>query len=429
MEHIRHIPIVGRAVIFYGAGKYAQDNFLSLQKQASGCCFADNNPDKHHSKLCGLDVLPLHETIRKYPDFDILITVSYENVREIKEYLEAQDIPNDRIIYPDELEFRSGCVYLETGEWSTFGGKTVKVVSECYGDLKLKRTGTVADDLLLIETARQKARASVLNGETCSCDECFVNIEDFYVKQIYHNTELSVVFESNYKDTVCNVRCCYCTAYDDKRYLLDKDILESGNRFIDDWRQLIRLYADKCIYVAFANGEMTVSPWRDEVLCDLLNTAKNWNLLIPTNGVEYNADIARLMRLGRVQDLMISLDAGTRETFQKIRGVDCFEKVISNIRRYKETSERSDCISIKYIILEGLNDNRIDIDCFVNIASELQVKVIISNDNFTLQNPMSDNVRNTIKFLADKLKSKKLQFFFGRHCFLATDYRWLQTLK
>jgi wyosine [tRNA(Phe)-imidazoG37] synthetase (radical SAM superfamily) len=425
MITIRNTPIVGRDVIFYGASKYAQDNFAYFNNlSGGGVCFADYDAHKQYSQLCGLDILPLRDAILKYPDYDILITASPERTREINDYLLALGIPNDRLFYSGQIELRRGCVYLEMRPWVTLGGKRAKVVSECIGDLALERSGNLNDDLRRMEEARLKARQRVINQESCSCDKCFVSIDDFYRKQIYPRNEISVVFESNYIDTACNANCCYCTMHDERRYILDSEILKSGKRFIDDWHELIELYGKRPILVCFANGEMTASAWCDEITHDLLDVAKDWELLVPTNGIQFNKDLAKLMGQGRVKDLMVSFDSGTRDTYSKVHGVDCFDKVIHNLLRYIETSGFKDCISMKYIILEGVNDNEADFEGFISIAAELKLNVIISNDNFTLPNPMSDNVRRAMTSLVNKLLKNKLPIIFGRHCFLASDYRW-----
>jgi hypothetical protein len=68
----------------------------------------------------------------------------------------------------------------------------------------------------------------------------------------------------------------------------------------------------------------------------------------------------------------VSLDAGTRETFAKIKGLDLFDKVCDNLVRYSSKGP----VRLKYIILPGLNDNEADIDGFVALCVRLKATAV-----------------------------------------------------
>ena len=69
-----------------------------------------------------------------------------------------------------------------------------------------------------------------------------------------------------------------------------------------------------------------------------------------------------------------SLDCATRELFRKIKGVDKFDVVIENIKKYViESKSASNNIVVKYIILEGVNDSKEEIDKWIELCSNLGI--------------------------------------------------------
>ncbi len=101
----------------------------------------------------------------------------------------------------------------------------------------------------------------------------------------------------------------------------------------------------------------------------------NFKVNILSNGIIYEKYISKALNANNESYMTISLDCGTRETFKKIKGVDKFNDCIKNIKHYiKDSNDSGERIMIKYIILKGLNDNKEEIDKFINICSEIGVK-------------------------------------------------------
>ena len=90
-----------------------------------------------------------------------------------------------------------------------------------------------------------------------------------------------------------------------------------------------------------------------------------------TNNIVYYDIIQRLFNENRAE-LIISLDCGCRDTFKKIKRVDKFDLVVDNIKKYMKKSKFPN-ILLKYIILENLNDNKNEINKFINIAKSLNI--------------------------------------------------------
>jgi len=193
-------------------------------------------------------------------------------------------------------------------------------------------------------------------------------------------------------NTNCNFRCCYCRYGNN----LERWQGDHNENVFEILSHIGSNYSPKIIH--YTGGEICVSPFRDSIL-DLWNTHK-WNGIIYTNGSVYCDKMAVLLS-DRLVTLRCSLDAGTKETFKSVKGVDCYNKVLSNLRQYASTGGS---IELKYIILDGKNDNETDIYGFVRFAEEIGATILVMLDmNACIH--MSDSVfyaLKTIAMLCDK---------------------------
>ncbi|GHV17117.1 hypothetical protein AGMMS49938_17720 [Fibrobacterales bacterium] len=410
----------GIPIICYGAGKWASDNKNLLPSDTM--CFCDKDQTKHGTSLYNYPIYSLQQGFELYPDAKIFLSVGTKFINEILQYLCAIGIERERILLNDDTEQHAGCVYLERIPWITIGGAKIKVVSEYIGELSINRVGDLQQDFEKIERNRQNCRKKSFLQSDFNCNDCFVNAFDFYPSKV-RNVDYNIVFESNYKDTVCNARCVYCTAYDERRYAQNVKSENKGPAFIDDWRKIKSMFVGKKLFIGMANGEMTISPWKDEVIKDI-NESK-WEILVPTNCFIYNNELAKIAADGRAI-FIFSLDAGTPETFKRIKGFDKFNRCISNIKEYLSKCKSSDYHCLKYLLLENINDNQENFDGFIDVAKKLCCPVMISNDNFTLPNRMSITLKEKLLLFIDKLRTAGIWFDFGRATFQSDDYMELR---
>ena len=117
---------------------------------------------------------------------------------------------------------------------------------------------------------------------------------------------------------------------------------------------------------------------------------------------------------------MTSLDSGTRETYKKIKQVDCLDKVVENLKKYP--LEKAN-LRLKYIFLEGVNDNEEDVNGFYNIVKEVNCKAImISSDRCK---PFTENIRNLVRELIGKAKKDGIKVLKSAYLSRQDDVLWI----
>lgn len=182
------------------------------------------------------------------------------------------------------------------------------------------------------------------------------NFENFVDKMYFH-----------YHMT-CNAKCTYCTyenierGYKYKVLPLVKSLID--NRILSKQAQ-----------VYMSGGEITISSEFEELLSTLLNYLDS-KIEILTSGIKYCKSIEEAFIQNKCM-LMISLDSANSETYKKIKQVDCFDRVVENIKNYiKATDNAKENITMKYIIVDGVNDTAEEITSFIKLVKSLDIKKI-----------------------------------------------------
>jgi molybdenum cofactor biosynthesis enzyme MoaA len=133
--------------------------------------------------------------------------------------------------------------------------------------------------------------------------------------------------------------------------------------------------------IAFSVGEFTV----DKRHHAFLRKIGKYPLMLFSNGYRYSQAVADALRQGHAE-LYVSVDAGTRESYLKIKGVDGFERVRENLRKYSECG----MVVLKYIMFEGINVNDTDLGNFYEFSDEVADMVVLSRD-FYAEGSLSDH--------------------------------------
>ena len=358
--------------IFYGAGDYLSENYDYFTQHCTPVCIVDKNSAKHHT-LFGdtkVEILSLNEAVTLYPDYTLNITVSPENVLTVLNYLHEKDVPNDRIVLLDsKIEYRKGCRHLGGTEGTGFSYSEGYLHICCYAEKRplIRVSDSVAEDIVNVQNYIDRLIDDLKSGgaETV-CNGCPNLVGGYYYKNPRINT---ISVDSFLGQTVCNFKCTYCNVSDTLNNK-QKAAIESPLKIAK------KIYeTDPNISLSLGVGEITVSPWGDE-LFDFIRE-KRIKAVVLTNAFKYSDKMMKLMKDGLITGLSVSMDAGTRETFAKIKGVDGWDKVVNNLEKYATVQG---VLHLKYIMLPGINDNDADVKGFVHLCQQLKVNAALSKD-------------------------------------------------
>ncbi|MBE7704181.1 MAG: radical SAM protein [Cyanobacteria bacterium SIG29] len=160
----------------------------------------------------------------------------------------------------------------------------------------------------------------------------------------------------------CNSKCTYCYEVQNKKLfekikpyntvpiikeMIDKNILRPGGE------------------VSFGGGEPTIAPEFEELINLLANSGFR-NMRIHSSGIKFSPAIEAAIKKG-VLNVVVSIDAGCEKTYKKIKNVNAYKKVIENMKKYAQANKNGyGLMTSKYIIIPNVNDNRKEIDMWID---------------------------------------------------------------
>ena len=177
------------------------------------------------------------------------------------------------------------------------------------------------------------------------------------------------VFTNTHK---CNSKCIYCFTND-----LSEEVLNLTYNVYPVIKQMRDEGLMKFLPTStavFSGGEPTISNDFEQLLNFFLDNDCP-NLKVHSSGILFSKSVVRGLEKGDVE-IIISTDAGKKETFYKIKRVDAFNKVMANIKKYVEKAKNPEQVKIKFIIIPGINDSIKEIDLWFNNILNCGIKSI-----------------------------------------------------
>jgi pyruvate-formate lyase-activating enzyme len=408
-------------VVFFGAGEYAQGTFEASAKKYAPVAYGDNDIKKHGTTFMGLPVMSLDQLEARYPGCRYYLTVNVHAKPYLMESLCASGVEPSRIINYEDFKRYTSCQWLEASlSLASNGGLLVlKFCCRSYGknvSPRVNLDGKSCEEALLnlftmrdrvIEELNQQAESdpqssvppyippellklSGLPAEYGTKNPCLgcCNVKDGLWLS---NRRIRFVGISH--RAICNFRCSYCSS---KAYIptiadsrADADAQLAFMRFLKK-----NGHIDADTRFDFGAGEILIHPRRDEILVELMD----YDCWIYTNASAYSEKIGELLSRGKSR-LCPSIDAGTRATFAKIKGVDVFDKVCENLARYSLDG----FVHLKYIVMPGLNDNDADIAGFIDLCGRLKIKAVDISRAFDLV-PFGDYTIDAVARMMNELQ-------------------------
>ncbi len=215
--------------------------------------------------------------------------------------------------------------------------------------------------------------------------------------------------------SICNADCIYCSNN------LEKN--ERTNSMYDIIPVLTNLKEKGVIRKGcefhIGGGEFTIYHEADEMLKTFALTDFA-TFYVPTNAIKYNENLFQAMN-NKAAHIIVSLDSGTRKTFKKIKRIDAFNQVISNLKLYSRTPQSSKAIGLKYIVIPSINDNFSEFKKFMKIAKEANIGKIIIDIDARYTRLMNYNIDPYLISFAERIRNaaKKQGFITEAYSFFS----------
>ena len=182
--------------------------------------------------------------------------------------------------------------------------------------------------------------------------------------------------------TKCNLRCPMCPVWgSDNEEAIDS--VEGVMDLAASRRLLDEISAAKPLIQPNMYGEPLLAPNLRERIVDM--KTRGMAVAMNTNGLTLTEDLAQFFVDQKVDSVMFSIDAVTRPTLRKIRGIDKLEKIETAVFRLLKMRGEADFprVGVSFTIQD---DNRHEADDFVSrwvgVVDVVRMGIIFVNGTF-----------------------------------------------
>lgn len=182
--------------------------------------------------------------------------------------------------------------------------------------------------------------------------------------------------------TQCNCGCIYCARMlDSKGKITYKPEKSEYYDFLPLLKDLYKqdLLDRENLFVCIQGGDISVLKEFEPMVKEFLHQGLK-EFYILSNNIRYQPIIQKLLDKNMVI-YQTSLDCATPEIYKKLKRVDTYKDSVNNLRKYAK-SKHPEKITVKYIVIEHINDNIQEIQKFVDLMSDIG----ITNIEFMIDN-------------------------------------------
>lgn len=390
-------------IIFYGAGANAREKSVVWAKEGLiPVCFADEDFRKWDTtfNICGhaIEILPLFKAIEKHPDYWLYLTQAPQNLASVLRYLLDEGIPFKRIRFCDQVVIsdivdphflRKECTAawggevcplpffhphissIETadGSWDDVflypcapcdnpkpvgvfraGDEFKKVWNSSYGKIiKNKVKHRDFSDCSLITYASTGRYLEALS----------------YMKKEKEKTGKMPLVIKFMQDYECNLHCIMCR---DTLKVHNKQYIEALNDQIET--RLLPMCKDADAVYFAGNGEPFASRHYRKLIPAIAQQYPHIKFLLHTNGNFCNREnCKKLGIINRIESILISINAATKETYEKVMIGAKWERLMANIRWINTCIEKGSIQALFFSFIVQKN-NYTEMANFVKLAQK-----------------------------------------------------------
>jgi glycosyltransferase involved in cell wall biosynthesis/pyruvate-formate lyase-activating enzyme len=319
------------------------ENWLKIDKKPTDDTFPYNNT--LYSLVCEYFLNVMRHTGTTDSEKEVLLT-KYLNETSVKRW-SCKDLHHSVFLRPEEI--RTCC-------------KRFFVNEIMRGDVVLldsSQINTAQPNAEKILTAKKQLYASINRGEKTPCDGCpFLEFKVWGA--LDHSKIHTLSFEYH---SVCNLRCTYCCA-----------TYYGGSRAHYDVSDLVQDLLNKRmlsehVVIIWGGGEPVLDNNFAFTIHSIIDQLPHSKHRVITNAVSFSEAIQTLLSEDKISTFT-SVDAGTSETFTKIRGRDKLSEVLENLRKYAAANAKK--VTVKYIFTTG-NASLEEIKAFVHLVKKYEL--------------------------------------------------------
>ena len=199
----------------------------------------------------------------------------------------------------------------------------------------------------------------------------------------------------------CNLRCVYCYTITQPSEVESFQAKYNPLVLIQDLVEKGFLAPDAMI--SWGGGEVAAYKYFEPITRLLMDYGCIQE--IHTNGTIYVNLIEEGLRRGKMY-VTTSVDAGTSETYRRIKGRDYFDEVWNNLNRYAQAG----AVNVKYIIYDQNNSTEDGLE-FLRLSRKIGAKRIlfVPETSEYLQHTISDKTIQTIATMMNKARKLGLR--------------------
>lgn len=162
--------------------------------------------------------------------------------------------------------------------------------------------------------------------------------------------------------TACDLKCIYCDfSKNPENYCGEKHVTAKYEVF-PLLKEMFKKKKFNNPNVFISGGEPTCLKEFDDILKLFLKNPVG-EIFMMSSGIKFNKFVNELLKKEKIT-LEIACDAGSKETYNKIKGLDIYEKHIEVLKKYVDTVKKNAPYRVinKYVLVNGINDFQEEIE-------------------------------------------------------------------